>query len=209
MIFTPGSWLSRLVALAILMLLLLAAYQLIVQPALDLYKANDQRVTQMSNLLERYQRLATSQSLIADRLADIKEQGSSADGYWAGPSDALAAAQMQDRVSLVIEAHGGEVVSVQIINETTAEGSSSTRQAELGLRLATTMAGLAAIVHDLETTMPYMFIDRLIVTPERKRRASEANGGPAVEPKLDVRLNVFGYVQQADLASDDPMARDG
>ncbi|MGI9499843.1 MAG: type II secretion system protein GspM [Geminicoccaceae bacterium] len=206
MTMTPGSWSSRLAALALLALLLLGAYHLIAAPASSLYRANEERIAQQSDLLQRYQRLAAGRSGLADRLADLEDRGQSAGGYWSGPSNALAAAQLQDRASEAIEGNGGEVVSVQTKRAGEPEEGASARRAELGLRLSASVDELALILQDLETATPYIFIDRLIALPRRTRRNVEEAGN---EPELDVRLDVFGYLQNAEPPSASLSATEG
>lgn len=184
MILTPGSWISRIAALTILAALLLAAYHLIARPALGLYRANEQRIEQQSDLLQRYRRLAAGRADLAAGLAELDDRGDVTRGYWEGPSDALASAQLQDSASDAIQGNGGQVVSVQTRNAGETEEDATTRRAELGLRLSTDVDDLALILRDLETATPYMFIDRLVVSPGRTRQRGESAVG---ETALDVR----------------------
>ena len=111
----PGSVLSRTLAVALLGIAVLGAYRLIVAPLLTAYRDGEARIEQAKDLLQRYEALAQQRSLLTRPLAEQQERAASAAGYLQGPSDALAAAQLQDRVKSVVEAAGGELRSTQIL----------------------------------------------------------------------------------------------
>ena len=198
MIVQTGSLLSRALAVAILALVLFGVYQLVIMPIWDRYAANEHRIVQMSNLLQRYQALEAERPTLEARLAEIENQDAQVqDGYWEGESDIQTATQLQDRALGAVEDHGGSMISMQALDAEDAEdGAPPVRRTLLRMRLTTTIEGLAATVHDMETTVPYMFIDQLIITPQRSGRRFDGqpeSGGR--EETLDVRLNVFGYVR--------------
>jgi general secretion pathway protein M len=106
---TPGTLPSRLVAVLLLLLLLLAAWQFALAPLLELYRGNQDTIQRHADLLQRYEALAASEPALAAELEDRKAAGEASTGYLDGPSDALAAAQLQDRIKETIESVGGEV----------------------------------------------------------------------------------------------------
>ena len=98
MIVQTGSLLSRALAVAILALVLFGVYQLVIMPIWDRYAANEHRIVQMSNLLQRYQALEAERPTLEARLAEIENQDAQVqDGYWEGESDIQTATQLQDR----------------------------------------------------------------------------------------------------------------
>ena len=198
MMLQPGSWISRTLAIAILILALLAVHHFLFMPVWNRYAANEHRILQMGNLLERYRTLDAARPDIVDRLAEMQSRDELVtDGYWQGESDVQTATKLQDRASQSVKAEGGNVISMQTLDPEETEGQElPIRRALLKMRLATTLEGLAATVYDIETAVPYMFIDHLIVTPQRSgRRIAGQTETSDQEQKLDVRLNVFGYVR--------------
>jgi hypothetical protein len=196
MMLQPGTWVSRTLALAILALALLAGYRLVAAPLLERHAANDRRILQMSDLLQRYRDLEATRPALAERLAEIEERDEAAGGYWVGESDVQTAAELQDRASEAVEAFGGDVISLQSLDPVPVEEGLPIRRSLLKMRLATSVDGLAGAVHDLETTVPYLFIDQLIVTPQRSRQyINNRTEGTDSQDNLDVRLDVFGYVR--------------
>src|SRR5688572_19195730 len=107
----PGSLLSRTLAVVLLGIALLGAYRLVIAPLVTAYRDGQSRIEQAKELLQRYEALAEQRSLLADRLAEEQERAASAAGYLTGPSDALAAAELQDRVKSVVEGASGELRS--------------------------------------------------------------------------------------------------
>ncbi len=191
----PGSWFARLAAVGILGGLLFVGYHLVVQPLIRTYQDNREKIVRSHDILQRYRALAAEQPALAERFASLEEEAQSRTGYLDGPSDALAAAQLQDIAAEVIEAAGGEIRSTQILPATEVEAGPPIRRTGLNLRFAVTIDSLATALFDLETAKPRLFVDQLVVISERARRAaSDADSGP----KLDVRMDLFGYVRQTD-----------
>jgi general secretion pathway protein M len=130
------------------------------------------------------------------RLEEEKQQAAAIAGYLEGPSDALAAAQLQDRVRGVVEAAGGELRSTQIMPAEPVDASPGTRRATLRVQLMVAIDGLAEILYDLESGQPYVLIDELAVRSQRIRRLSGGPGGP---PLLGVSLQLSGFVRAASI----------
>lgn len=188
----PGSLIAKMAAVAILVILLLASYQLIVQPLMGLYQTNQDKITHSHELLQRYQALADERPALTERLAGLDDDQEAFAGYLEGPSDALAAAQLQNLATEIIEATKGDIKSSQTLPVVAIEADPTVRRPGVKLRFETSIDGLAAALYDLETVEPHLFIDQMIVTSGRVRRA---NPEADEDTKLDVRLDLFGYVR--------------
>lgn len=189
----PGSLLSRIVAIALLWLALLLGHRLIVAPLWSAYREGEQSIEQLQGLLQRYRALAEQRTILAERLAEQERRAASVAGYLEGPSDALAAAQLQDRVKSVVEAAGGELRSTQILPAAPVDGDPGFRRTTLRVQFTVTIDGLAAALYELETGQPYLLIEDLTVREQRVRRRRNQ---PASEPMLDVSLELFGYLRE-------------
>lgn len=206
----PGTWISRTLAIAILVLVVLSVHSLVIMPLLDRYRTNEQRIAQMTNLLQRYRDLDATRPALEDRLAELQGLDDAARGYWEGESDVLTATELQDRASQAVFDSGGNVISMQPLDPVAAEDGLPIHRTSLRMRLATSIDGLATTVHDIETAVPYMFIDRLIITPARSRQSFRNDDEPSDEQeKLDVRLDVFGYVRERRPVVESAGASDG
>ncbi|MGH1481823.1 MAG: type II secretion system protein GspM [Geminicoccales bacterium] len=192
MMLRPGSLIAKMAAVAILVILLLASYQLIIQPLIGLYQTNRDKITRSYELLQRYQALADERPVLIERLASLDDDQEAFAGYLEGPSDALAAAQLQNLATDIIEATKGDIKSSQTLPVVVIEADPTVRRPGVKLRFETSIDGLAAALYDLETVEPHLFIDQMIVTSGRARRAHPETDE---DTKLDVRLDLFGYVR--------------
>ncbi len=189
----PGSLLSRTLAVVLLGVALLGGARLVVAPLLAAWRDAAAEIEQAEFLLQRYRALAEQRGAMAERLAEQQELAASAAGYLQGPSDALAAAQLQDRVKTVVERAGGELRSTQILTATPVEIDATIRRTALRVQFVVTVAGLAETLYELETGQPYLLIDELTVREQRTR--SRRRDEPESEAQLDVSLELSGYLQ--------------
>ena len=194
----PGSLLSRLLALGLLAALLIGSYVLVVVPLLGTYEDNAAAIEQAETILRRQQALAAQQPQLIERLEEAKAQADAAAGYLQGPSDALAAAQLQDRVKEVVEASGGELRSTRILPAEDVDASPGTRRTALRVQMMVSIEGLAEILYGLESGQPYVLIDELTVRSQRERRQRRRNQTTTEsDPMLDVNLELSGFVREA------------
>jgi len=187
----PGSLLSRTLALALLALALLGGFRLVVAPLMAAFQDNAARIEQAETLLQRYLALAEQRQAMSDRLAAQEELAASAAGYLEGLSDALAAAQLQDRVKSVIEGAGGELRSTQILPAVAIDGDAGIRRTPLRVQFAAAIGGLAETLYELESGQPYVFIEQLTVREQRRRDE------PGTDGSLDTSLQLSGYLRAA------------
>jgi general secretion pathway protein M len=195
----PGSLLSRMLALGLLAAALIGSYLLVVVPLLSAYEDNAAAIERAETLLQRQQALAALQPQLVERLEEERAQADAVAGYLEGPSDALAAAQLQDRVKEVVEASGGELRSTRILPAESVDASPGTRRTALRVQMIVSIEGLAEILYELEAGQPYVLIDELSVRSQgerRQRRRSQAAADDG-DPKLDVGLELSGFVREA------------
>jgi general secretion pathway protein M len=190
----PGSVLARVLALALLAAAVAGGYLLVVVPVLDAYRGTAEAIEQAEILLQRQRALTAQRPLLIARIEEEKEQAETISGYLQGPSDALAAAQLQDRLKAVVEAAGGELRSTRILPAEAVEASPGTRRTALQVQLVVTIDGLAEILYGLEAGQPYLLIDELSVRNQRERRR---RGEAVPETTLDVNLRLSGFVREA------------
>jgi general secretion pathway protein M len=188
----PGSLLSRALALVLLVAAVAGGYLLVVVPVLAAYRQTGDAIEQAETLLQRQRALAAQQPLLLARIEEEKEQADSMAGYLQGPSDALAAAELQDRLKAVVEAAGGELRSTRILPAEAVDASPGTRRAGLQVQMVVAIGGLAEILYALEAGQPYLLIDELVVRNQRERGGRSE---PAAEPMLDVNLQLSGFVR--------------
>jgi len=191
----PGSTSARLVAVAVLVIILLVGYQWIIGPIFGTYRDNQATISRSNEMLLRHRAVAAEQPELDEQLAALEHDDQSMAGYFEASGDAVAAAHLQDLTTEVIDAAGGEVTSTQSLPAIAIEGGPAIRRAGLKIRFNATIDSLADTLQDLETAEPYVFIETLTMATRRAERTgikSENN------PELDIRLDLVGYVRQSD-----------
>ncbi|MBL8658929.1 MAG: type II secretion system protein M [Rhodospirillales bacterium] len=186
--------LSRLLALAVLVFLLVVPYMAIVRPYLDALDANRDAIGEQAALRDRYVGLAAGDAASDTEAADAgdepSDEGGGESAYLEGASEALVAADLQNRVKTVVQDNGGVLNSTQIL-ETTSE--SGFRRLAVRVRMSASMDALYKVLYELETQRPFLFTDNIDINarsvrmPDRKRESVE----------LIVSFDLFGFMRAA------------
>lgn len=178
----------RIIAVAILVAVIALPYRLIVQPLLESYDEADAQAALQYELLARYRHLAESRAELQARLQEVQAKPAAQAGYLAGESESLVAAELQNLVRSAIERDGGRLESTQVLPPVT-EGAF--RRITLRVRMFTDNHGLFQIFYDLESSLPYLFLDGIdIGSYERRSRTTAEEGG-----NLSVGYDVYGYMR--------------
>ena len=109
---------------------------------------------------------------------------SSQAGYLTGDSETLVAAELQNLVRTIVERNGGRLESTQILPPV---NEAAFRRVTLRVRMSVGVEGLFRILYDLESMLPYLFVDGLdIVSRERRggRQSATAGGRGDTERQL-------------------------
>lgn len=181
--------LSRLLALALLVVVIAVPYLAVVRPYLETLAANRETIREQAALRDRYLGLAANDAALDERLADLGDEtdgGESA--YLEGASEALVAADLQNRVKTVVQDNGGVLNSTQILDPTSESGF---RRLTVRVRMSASTEALYKILYDFEAQRPFLFIDnidinaRTIRMPDRERETVE----------LIVSFDLFGFMR--------------
>jgi len=184
-------WMSRLMALALLLGLVLLAYAVVVAPLVAGYRQSEDAVAEAQELLAGYRSVAARRDVLEAQLAALSARQDDSGLYLAGATDALAAAALQDHVKGAIEGSGGNLRSIQILPGEDDEGF---RRVGVRAQLTATVNDLLRILHEIEGGTPFLFVDALEVNNRRARRRSR-DEPETMDPVLLVRLDVAGYQQ--------------
>ncbi len=182
-------WAGRMAALALLFALGAAVYLFAVAPTLAAYERTHQDLREHTELLARYQRIAATRPALEAQLAELQVRQAESGVYLSGATDALAAAELQDRVNAIIQASGGALTSTQALPVKT-EGVF--RRISVRAQFTGTIEALHQAVYDLEANKPYLLVDNIDVrNRQRRRRANQPEG----VPNLTIRLDLYGYLR--------------
>lgn len=102
---------------------------------------------------------------------------------------AMTALEIQDVAAAAVAAAGGALTSLRVEPTSPFEGAIKT---PLTLELSIDMAGLAALLHALETQDPYIFVEGISARRMRGRDADRAERGPEAPAMAAVQLRLYG-----------------
>lgn len=186
--------LRQALAVLILLALLGGLLGLILLPLVERWRGDEERIASLRQRLETYERVAANLPQQQERLSQLR-QGDPLQGLvLAEQRPALAAAELQQRVSELIAQSGGQVVSTQILNREDDKAVLPSVGLKVHMRGETEQ--LVRVLHGLAYNRPLLLVDSLLVLSnprldmQRIYRASERE----VLPALDVTFEVLAFM---------------
>lgn len=181
---------SRLIALLLLFGLTLAVYGFAVAPILASYSETDARRSEIRAQLLRFRAIADGKSQYEAQLAELDRRLASQGLTIEGATDAIAAANLQERVGSMVESAGGVLRANQSLP---ADQDGSFRKVGVRVQASLTTSQLARIMYRLESGRPFVFLETLEIKSRRARRrnAEEVD----IDPQLVVRFDAYSFVR--------------
>lgn len=177
---------SRILALGILVLLLIALIAAVFVPSWMLHNHYDQAITDYQDKVIRYRRFAEQGPLIQAEIDKVKTLN--ARKYFLKVNNpTLAASEMQDLVKQFIESKRGKLTSVQILPP---KDEGKYRRIGLAVQANVNALALQQILHGIDAREPYVFIDVISLRAGQGRLYRPM---PGVEPEFSMQLTVHGY----------------
>ena len=187
MFSTP--WLSRLTALLLLAVTIVAADVFVVEPLVAAYANTDQAIADARDMLGRYDRLAAARDDLARQVAQLAQKPENTAYYLTGGTDALAAAELQGKLKTLIESSGGTIGSMQTLP---AVDEQNLKRVAIRLDVSAPIQPLLRVLQGLETGVPLLFVDNLDI--QSRLAEIPQDDGTAQEPVLAVGFDVYGYL---------------
>lgn len=185
-------WLSRLLAVTLLLLVLAGLWTLVVQPLHARFAAYDATIEQSAALVARYERLALSHDAVVDEMTALQESLSEEARFLTGQTEELAAVQVQQMVKGLAGSSGATLQSVSIQEPEAIEGF---QKVALQVKVTSDIEGLQGLLHGIESSEPYLFVEDLSVRGGRIRLSGGAVQGA---DQLQVNFDVFGFHRVVD-----------
>lgn len=186
---------QRIVAVLILMVVLAVGYWILIGswfigPLADIRQQIDQlRVQQQHNA-----RLLNQRTQLEKQLQQARNNPLVTQSLLPGDDPTMVAADLMTRVTALIDrlSDKGAGCSISQRMPITPENDDSQPYAivEVSLMLSCSIEPLMAILHDIEYTRPYLFVETLSI---RRGGNAPASGGAG---RLDVQLLVKGYMRK-------------
>ena len=178
----------RLLALAILALLLFIIFSLTVMPLWAINRHYVDTIDGLNHRLEILQRTASAGSSLQSQHEQLKRSLAGNRQYLKASSEALAAASLQGVVTRIAGSTGMEVLSTQIMPASEEAGLT---RVMLKVRMRGTLSNTVRAFHTLETGQPYLFLDNVSIRSHARRRYKVSAG-----QKLSVDFDLIGYMRQ-------------
>jgi general secretion pathway protein M len=175
----------RLLALALLVGLIAAAWLAVVQPLLGWRAAAEARLAEAQSTLGRYRAVEGRSEEIARQAADLRQVAKRESLFLPGATAGQAAAALQDAIKAALAAADARADSIQAL-ETSAEGGLV--RIAMRVRLSADTKSLQKLLHGLEAGRPVVMLEGVYV----RARSFRADGQ---ERNLDVRFDAVGFAQ--------------
>jgi hypothetical protein len=161
------------------------------------HAALDESIALSQELLQRFAReTADPAALEQQRDTLLRNQTRTTAGLLRGDNETLGGAFVQSFLTTTIERSGGAVRSIQVLPV----------REELGLRkvaaraqLHATSTALRDILHRIEGSDPYLFVDNLDIRQVQQPRPDEEE---TADVELLVRFDIYGYLAAKPVAEE-------
>ncbi|MDT8343352.1 MAG: type II secretion system protein GspM [Thermohalobaculum sp.] len=171
-----------LAALALPLALALAIHVGLVVPVIDATRAARAAADEQQDLARRYAAVAARAPQLQARLDALAARQAASPAFLTGGTGDVALAALQDRVTAAVRAAGGAMRSASGSVDAAGDGLERITASVL---FAADIAGLAQILHDLETGAPLLFVERIAIAGQVRpegdalvaRRALEVSVG--------------------------------
>jgi general secretion pathway protein M len=179
-------FLSRLLALALLVLVIGVAWLLIGEPIRVAFDAQEARIVRASELLQRYEKALDDEPDLRAEIERLRKTDGSPDPFLKGDSTQIIAANLQNQIQTLVAGEPGDIRSIQVLPELAEDGFE-----KIGLRVTLTadIPTMQKILYDIESSVPALFIDNLDIRTNIRRRRRNTDSTNRVQ----IRFDVFGY----------------
>lgn len=177
---------SRLAALLLLVLALVLVSSAVALPLWLLHNRYDTALGDATSRLERYFKIAGMREGLQKKLVEVNALGGGSHFLKSG-SPALAAAEIQERAKNIVETSGGKISSIQILPH---KDDDTYRQVLVTLQFTATLSAVQKILHALESSRPYLFVDNLSL---RSPIMTVNRNAPVADAELIVQFDLSGY----------------
>ncbi len=181
---------SRGLAVALLFAVLALLVVLIYVPWKQATLYYDAAIADRLDRTSRYLRIAAQRKNVEANIAMIAKRNASR-FYLKASAPALAAAEVQQMAQAIVEANGLAVESTQFSSH---KDDGPRRKVTVSFRLRGPLPAVQKALYELETALPYLYVDNLVIRSNAGRNAKPA---PGVEPDVLVQFDLYAFTRIA------------
>ncbi|MCI0400776.1 MAG: type II secretion system protein GspM [Gammaproteobacteria bacterium] len=183
-------WQHCTVSLLLLGLLVALIYVALVLPALSSRQKLNDRVEDLEFQVERFKDTENQIALLQKQQITLKKNYPNKEYFLPEKSQALAAADLQTQIKVLVESNGGELVSTHAIE---SQDSELHRKVTIKVLMQSDMETLQKVFYELAVNRPLLFTDNIMI--QKRRRTTGRQERDAAH--LQVRFDVTGYIYQS------------
>ncbi|MES9829533.1 MAG: type II secretion system protein GspM [Candidatus Thiodiazotropha sp.] len=188
---------SRILAVAILIVLLATVSVLVLYPAWSMNTTYSALIEDTQFQIQRYQRIANQDEHYQLEFNKLKRVQQSDSRYLQSKTDSLANAELQRRIKQVVAAGQGEIISTQTAQISQEE---ILNKVAIRVRMKSTLENLKQIMYQLESQKPYLFIENISLRSRHipRRRLPKTKEIEKQLRMLDLEFLVVGYIKNGE-----------
>ncbi|MES9848618.1 MAG: type II secretion system protein GspM [Candidatus Thiodiazotropha sp.] len=188
---------SRILAVAILIVILATVSVLALYPAWSMNTTYSARIEDTHFQIQRYQRIANQDERYQLEFNKLKRVQQSDSRYLQSKTDSLANAELQRRIKQVVAAGQGEIISTQTAQISQEE---ILNKIAIRVRMKSTLKNLKQIMYQLESQKPYLFIENISLRSRHipRRRLPKTKEIEKQLRMLDLEFLVVGYIKNGE-----------
>jgi len=178
---------QRLLAVALLVVMIVLVLSVLLGPLLLLHKHYDDTIAELTDRIERYRRVAAQAPEYRKALDAMRAR----DGrrfFLKNTAPNLAGAELQEQVRAAIESNGGRITTSQ---NQGPKDDGRFRQIIVTVQFFASTPALQKILYALEAQPPYLSVENMTLRPLNAFRGFRP--APGQEPEVNVQLDVAGY----------------
>jgi hypothetical protein len=177
----------RLLAVGLLVVAVALVLSALLLPLLLLHKHYDDTIAELTDRLERYDRIA-AQAPEYRKALDAMRQVDGRRFFLKNTAPNLAGAELQEQVRAAIEGNGGRITTSQ--NQGPKEDGRF-RQIIVSVQFFASTPVLQKILYALEAQPPYLSVENMTLRPLNAFRGFKP--APGQEPEINVQLDVSAF----------------
>ena len=183
-----GDLARRVLAIAIPVVLGLFVYWLAALPLWQHWQQTRDAVAEYESRIARLLGIVAQSKRLSERRDASPAESDPRRFLIAGTTATLAAAALQKRVGSTVRQSGGRLASTRVLR---AEEEHGFVRIAIAVRLEVDTPGLQQALYALESRLPLLVVDELVVIARGGRGSGGTGRGPA---NLDVQLRISGWM---------------
>ncbi len=181
---------SRVLAIALLLVVLAVLAVMVYVPWQQAHLHYDTAIADRLDRTARYLRIAAQRENVKKNIALIAKRDARR-FYLKASAPALAAAEVQQMAQAIVEANGLAVESTQFASH---KDDGPRRKVTINFRLRGQLPAVQKALYELETALPYLYVDNLVIRSSAVRNFRSC---PGVEPDILVQFDLYAFARVA------------